>query len=212
MISEDKSLAHVARPFLESLAGSVDETVFLGVCESAAIKVIDVIEAKKSLTLSSPIGTKLPITAGAAGKAYLASLRNEEVIALLRERGLTPWTKTSIIEIDRFLEELGATRKEALRLTGRNILQESVRVASPITVENRAAGIIWVAAFVGSMDHSKVLEVSRAIKETAQLLTGKIGLGDSSAIRSGNGYARISRLARQRRASRQKSPAHSGDA
>jgi DNA-binding IclR family transcriptional regulator len=174
MISEDKGLAHVARPYLESLAASVDETVFLGVCESAAIKVIDVIEAKKSLTLSSPIGTKLPITAGAAGKAYLASLRNEEVIALLREKGLTPWTTTSIIDIDRFLGELGVIRKDGFALDREEYIAGVCSVASLITAKSRAAGIIWVAAFAGSMSQSKVLEVSRAIKETAHLLTGRL--------------------------------------
>ena len=182
MISEENGLAHVARPFLERLAESVDETVFLGICEGATIKVIDVVEAKKSLTLSSSVGTKLPITAGAPGKAYLSSLQNEEVVALLKERGLTAWTKRSITDVGRFLQEIEATRKQGFALDWEEYVAGVRGVASKITSENRAVGVIWVTAFAGSMDHKKALEVSRMILETTQLVTERL---TASAVRTG---------------------------
>ena len=63
MISEEQGLAHMARHLLERLGQSVDETVFLCLCKGVTIKIIDVVEAKRCLRLSSQIGTELPVTA-----------------------------------------------------------------------------------------------------------------------------------------------------
>ena len=170
-------LVHVVRPFLERLAEGVDETVFLGVGEGDTIKIIDVVETKKSVTLSSPIGTKIPITASAPGKAYLASLEDQEIVALLKEKGLTAFTKTSITDINRFLREIGVTRRRGFALDREEYFTGVTGVATPIASGNRVAGVIWVAGFAGSMDHRKVLEVSRRISETARRVTEKLTSG-----------------------------------
>jgi IclR family KDG regulon transcriptional repressor len=194
MISEGKGLAHVARPFLERLAESVDETVFLGIGGDDTIKIIDVVEAKKSLTLSSPIGTKIPITAGAPGKAYLSSLQDHEVVALLKKKGLTAFTKTSITNIDRFLREIEATRKQGFALDREEYIKGVRGVATNVASGNRVAGVIWVAGFAGSMDRRKVLEVSRKISETARRLTEKLTSGHiPTAGEDGGHRARTSR-------------------
>jgi DNA-binding IclR family transcriptional regulator len=174
LISRTADLAHVARPFLERLAESVDETVFLGVREGTTIKIIDVIESKKNLTISSPVGTRLPITVAAPGKAYLSSLRDQEVVALLKEKGLTPWTRTSITDINHFLREIEATRKQGFALDREEYLTGVRGVATHIASGDRAVGVIWVAGFAGSMGHRKVLEVSRKITETAHRIAEKL--------------------------------------
>ena len=177
MISGGPGLAYVARPFLERLAEGVDETVFLGVAEGEMIKIIDVVEAKKSFTLSSPIGTKIPITAGAPGKAYLSSLQDQEVVVLLKKKGLTAFTKTSITDIHRFLQEIEATRKQGFALDREEYITGVRGVATHVVSGNRTAAVIWVAGFAGSMDHKKVLEVSRRISETARRVTEKLTSG-----------------------------------
>lgn len=88
LVFKGQDLISIVRPFLERLVQLVDETVFLGVREYDAVKVIDVIEAKKDLKISSPIGTKLPITAGAIGKIFLSTMENEEVLTFISEKGL----------------------------------------------------------------------------------------------------------------------------
>jgi IclR family KDG regulon transcriptional repressor len=195
MISEEKGLAHLARPFLEGLAESVDETVFLCLREGATIRIIDVLEAKKSLTLSSPVGTKLPITAGAAGKSYLSSLHNQEVIALLKEQGLTAWTKRSVADVNHFLREIEATRKQGFALDLEEYLTGVRGVATHIPWGNRVAGVIWVAGFAGSMHDSKLVEIARKIRETARLVTEKL---TSEPIRTaGDGRGHRARTSRQ---------------
>ena len=160
------------------------------------IKIIDVVEAKKSFTLSSPIGTKIPITAGAPGKAYLSSLQDQEVVVLLKKKGLTAFTKTSITDIHRFLQEIEATRKQGFALDREEYITGVRGVATNVASGNRAAAVIWVAGFAGSMDHKKVLEVSRKICETARRVTEKLTSGPiPTAGEDGGHRARTSRTA-----------------
>jgi IclR family KDG regulon transcriptional repressor len=180
-ISENESLAHLARPLLYELAESVDETVFLGVCEGTSIKIIAVVEAQKSITLSSPVGTKIPITAGAPGKAYLSSLRNDEIIAILKKTGLKAFTKSSITDIDSYLREMEATRKQGFALDREEYIAGLRGIASQITSKDNVMGVIWIAAFACSIERKKVPQVSHKIIATAQLLSARL---NASASRS----------------------------
>ena len=199
MISGRAGLAQMARPFLERLADGVDETVFLGIGEGDTIKIIDVVETKSIFTLSSSIGTKIPITASAPGKAYLSSLSNQEVLALLKKTGLTAFTETSITDIDLFLREIEATRKQGFALDREEYITGVRGVAANVSSGNRVAGVIWVVGFAGSMDHGKVLEVSRKIRETAQRVTEKLTSGPIPRADEDRGHrARRSRQSFQR--------------
>ncbi|MGD0237165.1 MAG: IclR family transcriptional regulator [Syntrophorhabdales bacterium] len=194
MISREPDVAQVARPFLEKLGEYVDETVFLGIREGTAIKIIDIVEAKKSLTLSSPVGTKIPITAGAPGKAYLSSLPNQEVVTLLKESGLRAWTRTSITDDNRFLSEIEATRKQGFALDREEYFTGVTGVATHVSCGNRLVGVVWVAGFVGSMDHQKVAEVSLKITETVRLITEKLtAMTVGTAGENGGRRAKVSR-------------------
>ena len=51
-------LTSVARSFLERLVEQVDETVFLAVREDDIVKVLEVVEPRKELKISSPVGAR----------------------------------------------------------------------------------------------------------------------------------------------------------
>ena len=68
-------------------------------------------------------------------------------------------------------------------------------MASQIASENRAVGVIWVAGFSGSMDHKKMLGVSRMIIKTAQQLTEELAASGVRAAGKGGGHrAKPSRM------------------
>jgi DNA-binding IclR family transcriptional regulator len=188
MIFGGAGLVHVARPFLERLAESVDETVLLGIGEYDTIKIVDVVESKKSLMISSPIGTKIPITAGAPGKVYLSAFQDQEVVALLKKKGLTAFTRASITDFNCFLQEIEATRKQGFALDQEEYIKGVRGVATNVASGNRVAGVIWVAGFAGSMDRKKVLEISRQISETARRVTEKLTSGPTPRAGEDGGY------------------------
>ncbi len=73
----------VARPFLETLAHDVGETVFLGVLAQHGVLVVDKVEHGHVLRVAPDLGTLLPLCQTALGKLLLAFCPLAEQTALL---------------------------------------------------------------------------------------------------------------------------------
>jgi IclR family transcriptional regulator, KDG regulon repressor len=174
MIFKRTDLTIIARPFLEKLAELVDETVFLGVKESDRVKIVDVIEAKKDLKISSSIGTKLPIVAGAVGKMFLSMMTSEEVSAYLKEKGLPRFTDTTITDLPLFLEEIEKTRHCGYGVD----LEEYIKGVRAVATLIRSGGFpvwaLWVVGFSSSINDDKLRDIIRHLRDVAQLIEGRI--------------------------------------
>lgn len=72
-------LRSAARPILQELAEAFGETVHLSRLEGGNVRYLDAIESSKALRVISRIGSTLPATCTASGKALLAELDPEEV-------------------------------------------------------------------------------------------------------------------------------------
>lgn len=174
MVFKGQDLISIARPFLERLAELVDETVLLGVREYDAVKVIDVIEAKKDLKISSPIGTKLPMTAGAVGKIFLSAMSNDDVAAYLREKGLPHYTESSITDVDAFIEEIEKTRKLGYSLDIGEYLKGIRAIATMIRQDDTPIGAVWLVGFSNSMIDERLQHIIRNLKHTADQISARL--------------------------------------
>lgn len=182
MVFKGQDLISVARPFLEKLADLADETVFLGIREYDTVKVIDVVEAKKDLKISSPVGTKLPLTAGAVGKIFLSAMSNEEALAYLAEKGLPQYTESSIVDTDSFIKELEKTRKSGYSLDTEEYLKGVRTLAAPIRRDESLIGAIWLVGFSNSMIDERLSDIIQSLKQAADQISAR--LSSSSAMQS----------------------------
>ena len=144
-------LTMIARPFLEKLVELVDETVFLCAREENTVKVLDTIETSKKLKISSPIGTKFPITAAAFCKAFLSSMEDNEIKDFLKERGLPKYTENSIIDIDQYLEEIAKVRQRGYSLDFEEYHMGVRGIAALIYAKGYPITSICILGFTGSM-------------------------------------------------------------
>jgi len=110
--SSDGSVAVSARPFLKRLLAAVDETIFLGIREDETIKVLDILEPEKEFKISSSVGLRMSLVAGAAGKIFLSAMSDKEVVEAISQRGLRKYTENSIVDVDLFLREIEKTRAQ----------------------------------------------------------------------------------------------------
>ncbi len=67
-IDTPDDLPSLARPLLDALVAEVGETAFLGIVDGDAIVIAAVAEPPTDLHVSSPLGRRVPIAAGAHGK------------------------------------------------------------------------------------------------------------------------------------------------
>lgn len=168
-------IAALARPFLQRLVKVADETAFLGLREGSFMKVVAVVEARKAIRISSQEGVKLPLVAGAFGKAFLSAVSEGELLELLEETGLPRFTESTNQQMGLFLQEL----RKAKALGYAPDLEEYVGgvagLAAPVTAGEQAVGAVWVAGLSSSMQSLKLFGIIRCLKETAGSISTAIG-------------------------------------
>jgi DNA-binding IclR family transcriptional regulator len=164
-------VALTARPYLEKLLEAVDETVFLGIREDDAVRVLDVLEPQKEFKISSSIGSHSSLVAGVIGKIFLSAMSNGEVTALLAQRGLRRYTENSITETDQFLRELEKTREQGYAVDLEEYMKGVRAVGSLIYSGHFPVAGVWVVGFANSMSDAKMPIVIGQVKATAEQIS-----------------------------------------
>ena len=71
LAQQQTDIVQVARPHLEALAASTEDTVHLGILDSARALYLDKIPGRRRVEISSRIGDRQPLTSTGLGKALL---------------------------------------------------------------------------------------------------------------------------------------------
>jgi IclR family transcriptional regulator, KDG regulon repressor len=167
-------LTSIARSFLERLVEQVDETVFLGVREDDIVKVLEVVEPRKELKISSPVGARFSLFAGVIGKIFLAPLRNEEILSVLAAHKLPQFTENSITDPGAFLEEIEKTRLSGYAVDFEEYLTGMRAVATLIYSGRLPVGAIWIVGFTSSLNDGKLPHVITHLKQTAEEISQQL--------------------------------------
>lgn len=172
----------IARPFVEKLVDKVEESAFVGVREQDNVKVLDVVEARKSLKISSPIGTRTPITAGVFGKIFLSTMDPDSAARYLKEKGLPKYTENSITDVSAYLESIGQTRKQGYALDLEEYLKGIRAAATLIYSENVPVAALWIVGFSSTMNDERLPVVVEELVGTARQISSRL-----STLYAGNG-------------------------
>lgn len=123
----------VAHPHLVAIVGELDETVHLIALDGARTLVLDSFECSQEVRVSSRVGGLQPANCTSAGKALLARLTPEQVVALLGPDPLETMTPYSIATHAALADELAQVRAlgYATNFGGNDIAAANVAVAIP---------------------------------------------------------------------------------
>jgi DNA-binding IclR family transcriptional regulator len=170
-------LKDAARPFLEDLMTHTLETVFLGVRNRDHVTILDTVESTQNFKITSPVGTIIPLLAGAIGKLFLATMPEDSVKELLNSRALPRYTEHSITDRCRYLEEIRKVRREGVAFDDEEYISGVRAVAAAIKTDNQVSSAIWVVGFKPSLNDEKMNRVAARTKDAAEGISGRIGGG-----------------------------------
>jgi len=165
---------NVARPVMEWLMEKTQASVFLGVLNWDHVTVVDIVESKNDLKITSPIGTTIPVLAGAVGKVFLAEMEEEQAIRLIKSRGLVSYTKNSVTDPAKYLEEIRAARARGYATDDEEYILGVWAVAAPIRGWSHLRSAIWAVGFKASLDEKKMEAFAKYTKEAAEAINRKI--------------------------------------
>lgn len=131
--------------------------------------------ANATLMIVSPLRAELPLHATASGKAYLSTLTDNEVTALIGEQGLASFTRSTVTVPDALLAELAQARSDGFALVEEEIEVGINAIAAPITaaMDGRVVGVgaVSIAGPSARLSRQRLLELAPALLDTTQRLS-----------------------------------------
>lgn len=166
----------IARPVMEELMEQCKESVFLGVRNGDTVTVIDIVESRKDFKITSPVGTSIPLQAGAIGKLFLSQMTSKDLQKYLHENPLVRYTSNTIVDTDQYLSELEIVRKNGFAADDEEYISGVRAVAVTIKRYGGYAPAVWVVGFKASMSDEKLLPIIRQTKAAADKISRKLSL------------------------------------
>jgi DNA-binding IclR family transcriptional regulator len=135
--SPEQLLLRAARPAIEKLVASCQETTNLGVLDGGEVLVIETMESPLSVRMSSKIGNRRYPHSTALGKVLLAGLAHAEVLRIVRSKGMPRFTAATINTEEALLVELEKVRQQGFALDNRENESDGRCIAAPILTRDR---------------------------------------------------------------------------
>ena len=148
---------------MERLMEKVGETLFLGIMNGDHVTILDVVESRHEMKITSPPGTRLPLLAGATGKVFLSQVEEKKAKEIIQKMGLVRFTSKSILDQKKFLKEVEETKKKGYAIDDEEYMLGVRAIAAPIQTASPPLAAVWVVGFTSSLDDQKMKTVIREI-------------------------------------------------
>ncbi len=109
-ISENDPLTTLAQEAVEQVGAKTNETVFFGVLDTTAVKVVAVQPSRMPLRYIIEVGSRAALHASALGKALLGLLPEDEARAILGKSKLRPFTEHTVVDVDELMAQVAHGR------------------------------------------------------------------------------------------------------
>jgi DNA-binding IclR family transcriptional regulator len=172
-------LREFARPVLEDLGRSFDETVALSYLFTDYIQVLDTVETFHPIRVTNRIGRIIPPHCSSMGKAILAYQDNETADRMLETYGLNPRTVNSITDRGTLRRELENVRAHGFAVDREESMLGGVCYGAPIISSGSVIGALSVSTPIPRLDPAREdsirLGVMDAARRVGEALDAKFG-------------------------------------
>ena len=170
-------LRRTARPELERLSDTLQETINLSMLLERDIFYLDKVETHRSIVCNTQVGSRAPASATSAGKAILACQSADYIDEYCRwmEQAARPLTANTITDPERLRRELAAARLHGYAMDDGEIEEGLICMAAPICDMNgRAVGAVSVSGPDYRMQADQEVMI-REVRRTAQSISRLLG-------------------------------------
>jgi DNA-binding IclR family transcriptional regulator len=167
-------LKTAARPVTEDLMEKTRTSIFLGVMNWDHVTILDIVEARQDLNITAPVGSTIPLFAGAVGKVFLATMDEQQAARIIKSKGLPKFTGNSIVSAERYREELQQVREKGYAVDDEEYILGVRAVASPLMGLGQLRSAIWAVGFKASLDDSKMKTLAGETLKAAGTISRRI--------------------------------------
>jgi DNA-binding IclR family transcriptional regulator len=160
----------LAQPILNNIRDSISETVILGVRIRNRVLIIATAEAPESLKISVPVGSTIPLFAGAVGKVFLSEEKPEFTLQLIQDQGLPHYTPRSKTTPEEYLAELERVRTQGYAVDIEEYLPGIRAVAVALHNRRGLPTAVWVVGISANMEANKMKRIAEIAIDGAEKL------------------------------------------
>ncbi|MFH0787878.1 MAG: IclR family transcriptional regulator [Pseudomonadota bacterium] len=160
------NLISKVRPYLEEINQKTKLSVFLGLRSGLKAAIVDKVDSPDDIKVSSEMGMKIPLIAGAGGKVLLSQLPEAQVEAILSKSILPRFTPSTCTNLKRLTQMIKKARQEGFALDDEEYIQGIRALAIPLKVgrpDLQAA--IWVVGLKSRVTDEKIFEYRDLLKK-----------------------------------------------
>jgi IclR family transcriptional regulator, acetate operon repressor len=170
----EEDLTDAARPALEALHDSLDETANLVVLDGSMIVYVDQIESSRAVRMFSQVGNRVPAHASGAGKAILAAHSDDVVRRILDRAPLAQITVNTITDREQFVAELETIRARGFAIDNGEFDEDVVCVAAPIVREGTVVAAVSVSGPANRMRRHGLDESGTAVRRETDAVSERL--------------------------------------
>ena len=163
-----------ARPVTEELMEKTQTSVFLGILNWGHVTTLDIVESKQDLKITAPVGSTIPLFAGAVGKVFLASMEAEQTFKIIKSKGLPRYTDNSIVDMELYYKELEQVREKGYAVDDEEYILGVRAVAAPLIGLGQLRSAIWAVGFKASLDELKMKTLTGETQKAAKIISRRI--------------------------------------
>jgi IclR family transcriptional regulator, acetate operon repressor len=173
---DHRNLVVAAYPHLKRLMEQAGETTNLAVIADGEAVVVEQVQCRELMRMSTKLGARAPLHASGVGKAMLAAMPADAVRAALATRGLARHTARTVTRLEALVQELDATRARGYAIDDEEHADGMRCVAAPIHDEHGEAwAAISLAGPTSRITPARLDELGRLVQHVADDITVALG-------------------------------------
>ncbi len=177
LASQNFSLVDVAHPWLEKVTAQTKLSSFLGVRSGDRVTIIDKVDSPIEIKVSSEVGMRIPLLAGATGKVFLAQMPDDKVVELLARKELKAYTSRSCTDPVKYLQTVREVRRQGFALDDEEYIEGIRAIAVPLrTLQSGALSAIWVVGLSSQLKDVEVDQYRALLKEAGRNIEQRLGV------------------------------------
>jgi IclR family acetate operon transcriptional repressor len=171
-------LGEICRPVLSKLADLTKMTSRVAICDGGFPVFIERVDGPGSIRFHTPLGQREVPHASAAGKAMLATMTRDEVVALCGGTTLQRRTAHTITDVDSLLDNLARARADGFAVDDEEDAEGIFCVGAVFFgYDGSCAGAISVTGIKGDLPAWRVNELGRTVRRYADQISEALGGG-----------------------------------
>jgi IclR family KDG regulon transcriptional repressor len=129
---------------------------------------VDKVDSAFDIKISSEIGMKLPLLAGAGGKALLSQLSDTEIEKILSQNKLKKFTRFSCVNREKYKKMIERTRQDGIAFDREEYIEGIGAFAVPLNIDRPDSQVaIWAVGLKRQITDEVIVPYSEFLKKIA---------------------------------------------